>query len=170
MRELALTRLCLRRMRTDGTLFGLAERLKSVLRRRRTWQTVAGGCQDGDTARCGETAPPDVPVGQPQARGARPYKEVNCAHNYSSPPHCFVSPSFLSPPLSLASTRLHSSSAATTTPRIPYPIIMPFTPDSELELLFPTDQIPTEVRKALPADLHVCLNVATVCSPLSCGL
>ena len=33
---------------------------------------------------------------------------------------------------------------------------MPFTHDAELDLLFPTDQIPVDVRKQLPADLHVC--------------
>ncbi|KAH9920000.1 acyl-CoA N-acyltransferase [Epithele typhae] len=32
---------------------------------------------------------------------------------------------------------------------------MPFTVDSELDLLFPTDQIPVEVRKQLPQELHL---------------
>jgi len=32
---------------------------------------------------------------------------------------------------------------------------MPFTPDAELELLFPSNIIPQSVRNDLPADLHV---------------
>ncbi|RPD65489.1 acyl-CoA N-acyltransferase [Lentinus tigrinus ALCF2SS1-7] len=32
---------------------------------------------------------------------------------------------------------------------------MPFTPDVELDLLFPADQIPIDVRKQLPAELHI---------------
>lgn len=32
---------------------------------------------------------------------------------------------------------------------------MPLTPDSELELLFPAEFIPQEVRDALHQDLHV---------------
>ncbi|PVF98670.1 acyl-CoA N-acyltransferase [Serendipita vermifera] len=32
---------------------------------------------------------------------------------------------------------------------------MPFTPDSQLRLLFPSDLIPNNVREALPNDLHV---------------
>lgn len=34
-------------------------------------------------------------------------------------------------------------------------ILMPFTADAELDLLFPSEQIPVDVRKQLPADLHV---------------
>ncbi|KAI0764957.1 acyl-CoA N-acyltransferase [Fomes fomentarius] len=32
---------------------------------------------------------------------------------------------------------------------------MPFTADAELDLLFPSEQIPVDVRKQLPADLHI---------------
>ena len=32
---------------------------------------------------------------------------------------------------------------------------MPFTQDHELDLLFPTDQVPADVRKQLPQELHV---------------
>ncbi|KAI0746777.1 acyl-CoA N-acyltransferase [Daedaleopsis nitida] len=32
---------------------------------------------------------------------------------------------------------------------------MSFTSDAQLDLLFPTDQIPVDVRKQLPADLHI---------------
>ncbi|TFK86428.1 acyl-CoA N-acyltransferase [Polyporus arcularius HHB13444] len=32
---------------------------------------------------------------------------------------------------------------------------MPFTSDAELDLLFPSDQIPAFVRKQLPAELHI---------------
>ncbi|CCM01778.1 uncharacterized protein FIBRA_03845 [Fibroporia radiculosa] len=32
---------------------------------------------------------------------------------------------------------------------------MPFTPDSELDLLFPAEHIPDETKKQLPSDLHL---------------
>ncbi|OCH93158.1 acyl-CoA N-acyltransferase [Obba rivulosa] len=32
---------------------------------------------------------------------------------------------------------------------------MPITPDAELDLMFPPEQIPTEVKAALPSDLHI---------------
>ena len=32
---------------------------------------------------------------------------------------------------------------------------MPFTQDHELDLLFPTDQVPADVRKQLPQELHI---------------
>ncbi|KAI0682208.1 acyl-CoA N-acyltransferase [Earliella scabrosa] len=32
---------------------------------------------------------------------------------------------------------------------------MPFTPDADLDLLFPADQLPVDVRNQLPGDLHI---------------
>ena len=43
-------------------------------------------------------------------------------------------------------------------------IAMPYTPDSELDLLFPPDLIPYEVSMALHSDLHVRYSVLFILS------
>lgn len=45
---------------------------------------------------------------------------------------------------------------------------MPFTTDSELDLLFPTEHIPDEARKQLPPDLHV--STTSYAAPTPVGL